>query len=159
MVNTKIMKRASAAFSRLSTTLKAKLGSINADPRQVSMGYALGVFLASTPFVGIKVFIAILFTSLFKWSKVSAVLGVFHVNLFTAPFFYGLAYLVGRTVLGNGVEFEWPENASMIAFFELFRDNFSIFYSLLAGGAILGTPLAVGAYYLARMVVMHKKYY
>jgi uncharacterized protein len=147
------MKRIMKKSAGYLAALKEKLGNIKADPEKVSLGYAFGVFLASTPFIGLKVFIAIFFTSLFKWSKVSAVIGVFHINLFTAPLFYGFSFLVGRTVLGNSNEFSFPDKVSMVAMLEFFRGNLSVFYSLLLGGLILGIPMAVGAYYLAKSLM------
>ena len=130
--------------------LKERLDSITADPEKVRLGYAFGVFLASTPFIGLKVFIALFFTTLFKWNKVSALIGVFHVNLFTAPFFYGFAFLVGNKVLGCHADFTCPDRISLVAFIEIFRNNIFILYSLLLGGLLLGIPMAIGAYCLAK---------
>jgi uncharacterized protein len=129
--------------------LKEKLLAIHADPKKVSMGYAFGIFLASTPFIGIKVFIAILFTSLFKWNKVAAIIGVFHINAFTGPLFYGLSYLVGNKVLGTKIDFDFTGTVNLKVIFEIFQGNISIFYSLLLGGLMLGIPMSVGAYWLS----------
>jgi uncharacterized protein len=129
--------------------LKKKLLAIHSDPKKVSMGYAFGIFLASTPFIGIKVFIAILFTSLFKWNKVAAIIGVFHINAFTGPLFYGLSYLVGNKVLGAKIDFDFPGTVNLKVILEIFQGNISIFYSLLLGGLMLGIPMSVGAYWLS----------
>jgi uncharacterized protein len=71
--------------------IRRKLIGMKGDPRMISRGYALGIFLGTTPFIGCKVFIALILTSLLKWSKIPAVFGVYHINLFTAPFFYGIS--------------------------------------------------------------------
>jgi hypothetical protein len=143
------MTRLKEKAIRWSGVLKEKLLAIRTDRKKVSMGYAFGVFLASTPFIGIKVFIAIPFIYLFKWSKAATIIGVFHINAFTGPFFYGLSFLVGKKLLGTNVEFLYPETVSLKAIFTLFTGNISVFYSLLLGGLILGIPMAIGAYWLS----------
>lgn len=132
--------------------MKKKLLGIKADPKKISFGYALGVFLGTTPFIGIKVFIALIFTSLFGWSKVASVAGVYHINILTAPLFYGFSYLVGRTVTGSEVVFEFPETLSISAFYNLFAGNLNIFMSLLVGGLLLGVPMAIAAYFFSMRV-------
>ncbi|MBE0646329.1 MAG: DUF2062 domain-containing protein [Bacteroidales bacterium] len=133
--------------------IQEKLLRIKANPRKVSLGYALGVFLGTTPFIGTKVFIALIMTSIFRWNRVSSVIGVYHINLFTAPLFYGLAFFVGKWVLGTDVVFVFPDTLSFSSFREAFTGNMMMFYSLLIGGIVLGVPMAVGAYYLAMFIL------
>jgi uncharacterized protein (DUF2062 family) len=150
------MKRIKEKAIGCLAVLKTKLTSINYDPKKVSMGYAFGIFLASTPFIGIKVFIAILFTSVFKWSKVAAIIGVFHINALTGPLFYGLSFLVGKKVLGAQIEFSFSGTINLKTLFEIFQGNIAIFYSLLLGGFILGIPMSIGAYWLSMHLTSHR---
>ncbi len=133
--------------------IREKLIRIQAKPEKVSFGYSLGVFLGTTPFIGAKVFIALIITSLLKWNKTSSVIGVYHINILTAPLFYGFSFLVGKWVLGTDVVFVFPDTISFSAFYEAFLGNSSIFYSLLVGGIVLGVPMAVGAYYLSMTIL------
>lgn len=135
-----------------------KLKAIKADPRKISTGYALGVFLGTTPFIGLKVFIALLITSLFKWSKISAVVGVYHINIITAPLFYGLSFVVGKSILGTDLMFAYPEQLSFSAIMSLFYANPSVFWSLMLGGLILGIPMSAGAYFFSMAVTGGKNY-
>ncbi len=136
--------------------LKAKLRGIRSRPGPVSLGYALGVFLGTTPFIGLKAFIAIILTSVFKWNKVASVIGVFHINLLTAPLFYGMSFLVGKEVIGAQVNLDFSGSLTLVSAFHLLTGNLSIFLSLLAGGVILGVPMAVGAYFLS-MAILRKR--
>lgn len=136
--------------------IKCKLTSLKAEPHKVAMGYALGVFLAATPFVGLKVFIAMALTFLFKWSKGAAIFGVFHVNFVTGPIFYGFSYLVGKSVLGADVSTDVNLSFSLGALIEIFTTNSIVFLSLLAGGFILGLPLAIAAYFISNSFFHHK---
>ena len=129
--------------------IREKLINIKAAPKKVSYGYALGVFLGTTPFIGAKVFIALICTHLFRWNKISSVIGVYHINILTAPLFYGFAFVVGKWVLRTDVVFIFPDTLSFSAFYDAFTGNMMIFYSLLVGGIVLGVPMAAGAYYLS----------
>ena len=88
--------------------IKLKLTGIRSKPAPVCLGYALGIFLAATPFIGVKVPIAIFFTHLLRWSKVASIVGVFHINILTGPLFYGLSFLVGKEVMGTNLDFTMP---------------------------------------------------
>lgn len=132
--------------------IREKLRSIKADPRRVSTGYALGIFLGTTPFVGCKVFMALILTTVFKWSKISAVFGVYHINLFTAPFFYTVSFFIGRSLMGTDYTFVYPEELSAGEILKIFYGNLPVFYSLMVGGLILGIPMAIGAWFLAMRI-------
>jgi len=136
--------------------VKNKLLNIPAHPHQVAMGYALGIFLAASPLIGLKVFIAIGLTLLFKWSKVAALIGVFHINIITGPPFYGLSFLIGKSVLGSDISFDLSGPLSLNTMVEILTTNSLVFMILLAGGIILGLPMAVGAYYFS-ISILHRK--
>src|SRR5512135_2361866 len=99
------MKTAAVAIKSRFLAFRDKLASIQADPWPVCMGYAFGVFLATTPLIGLKVLIAIPICYLFRWSKISAIIGVLHVNILTGPVFYGFAFMIGRTMVGTHLAF------------------------------------------------------
>ena len=127
-----------------------KLTSIHADPHIVAMGYAMGIFLAATPFIGIKVPIGILLAFLFKWNKVAAMIGIFHINPITGPIFYGFTFFLGKMVLGLPLAFDLTGPFSLQMAFELLTTNLNVFLCLLVGGVIIGIPAALGAYFLSR---------
>ncbi len=136
--------------------IKNKLTGINAEPHQVAMGYALGVFLAASPFIGLKVFIAMALTFVFKWNKVAAIFGVFHINFLTGPVFYGFSYLVGSSVLGTDITGNLNQSFTMGTLLEILTTNSIVFMSLLAGGIILGLPMAVAAYLISNSFFRRK---
>jgi uncharacterized protein len=136
--------------------IKRKLAGISAEPYKVSKGYALGVFLAATPFIGIKVLIAIALTFIFKWNKAAAIIGVLHINILTAPVFYGFSFMVGKSVLGSDVSFDFSWPITLKTFYEVFTSNSMVFMSLLTGGIILGVPLAFAAYFISNSIIRCK---
>lgn len=134
-------------------TLKNNLQSIKASPEKISKGYALGIFLGTTPFIGTKVFIALGLTYFLKWSKIASVIGVYHINLFTAPFFYTLSFFIGKSVTRTQLEFSFPDKMTLSAVFNLFVGNWEILKALLVGGLILGIPMAIMAYLFSSSIL------
>ncbi|MCB0661546.1 MAG: SDR family NAD(P)-dependent oxidoreductase [Saprospiraceae bacterium] len=126
--------------------LVAKLTSIRAHPRKVAGAYALGFFLGTTPFVGLKVWIALLLASLLKWNRAAAVIGVYHINALTGPLFYSAAYFAGQQLLGTEAGFSMPESLSLGAVIHAFWGNRDTFMALLTGGLLLGAPGALMLY-------------
>jgi hypothetical protein len=52
--------------------------------------------------MGFQTATAVFFAALFKWNKFSGAAGVWITNSVTAPFIYGMTYLVGAKMLGVG---------------------------------------------------------
>ena len=122
---------------------------IRGQPREIALGFALGVFVGLTPTMGIQMPIAVFLAAIIKWSKISAAFGVWITNPITAPFIYAATYFVGANLLG----LETAMNLSEELNWDLIKDMLSnaplIFGALTVGGILLGLPLAVLGYYLA----------
>lgn len=138
---------------KILAAIKARLQQIKASPEKVSKGYALGVFLGTTPFIGTKVFIALFLTSFLKWNKIASVIGVYHINILTAPAFYGAAFFVGKFVTRTTIDITIPQQINMRGIFQLFMGTPDILFALLAGGFILGIPMAALAYYFSYSIL------
>lgn len=134
-----------------------RLIAIKGNPRDIASGYALGIFLATTPFIGFKIFIALFLSALFRWNKIASVVGVYHVNPLTGPPFYALAFLVGKAVLGTEGQFVYPTGGGMAAIIHVFTGAGHVFLSLLIGGLILGIPLTVIAFLSAKKLMLSRQ--
>lgn len=128
---------------------RSKLLSIKASPRKISSGFALGVFLGTTPFIGTKVFIALGLTSFFKLNRLASVIGVYHINILTAPLFYTLSFGVGKWISGAKSNLVIPDRLNADWLFMTLFGNWEIFKTLLIGGFILGIPMSLLAYFLS----------
>jgi len=128
----------------------SKLLNIKAGPEKVSKGYALGVFLATTPFIGMKVFIALGLTTILRWSRLAAVIGVYHNNILTGPLFYSCAFFVGSWLTPNDASLPDISEISAGMFFNALYGSWGFFSTMLVGGLILGIPLSVAAFYSFR---------
>ena len=143
-------------LNRIKDTLQ-RLLTIKGNPGDVASGYALGIFLATTPFIGFKVFIALFLSAAFRWNKMASVVGVYHVNPLTAPPFYALAFLVGKAILGTEGQFVFPRGAGLASLIHLFTGAGQLFLTLLIGGAILGIPLTLIAFLSAKKLLLSRQ--
>ncbi|HCY84602.1 MAG TPA: DUF2062 domain-containing protein [Desulfobacteraceae bacterium] len=123
-------------------TLYARFLKIRGTPREIALGFALGIFLGFSPTMGVQMIIAAFVASLFKWSKIAAMIGVQLTNPVTAPVIYGLTYMVGVKVLGVANAFQLPEQPSLDTLIELIQKAPGIFGAMTLGGIIVGLPLA-----------------
>jgi uncharacterized protein (DUF2062 family) len=86
-----------------------RLKAINAHPMKICYGFAFGVFMSTTPLIGIKWMVALPIVWILRWSKVACLIGVLQVNYLTGPIFYALAYFIGKGVCGYSNTIELPE--------------------------------------------------
>ncbi len=128
----------------------SKLKSIKADPMKICYGFAFGVFMSTTPFIGFKWIVALPVVMLARWNKMACMIGILQVNYLTGPLFYAAAYFIGRTICGFQGTFELPGRMSFGALKDIFFGNLEVFFALLTGGLILGIPMTIGAFYLVK---------
>lgn len=126
---------------------------IRGEPREIALGFALGLYVGMTPFIGLQTVMAVPLAALLKWNKISAAVAVWFTNAATAPFIYSVTYLVGARIAGVKKVFSWADIESFSAAYQLILKTPEIIWAMVIGGAILGVPLAVAGYYLAFYVV------
>ena len=127
---------------------------IRGNPNEIAWGLAAGIMVGMTPLIGLHTIIVLFVAALFKWNKISAVLGVYITNPFTAPFVYTLTYYIGAKIIGNGNTFSLPQGEGVMGFLKILLQAPDIFWKMLLGGFILGLPLAIIAYYFSYKVLV-----
>lgn len=153
-------------FSRMLLPLKQmyeRFIRIRGNPREIALGFALGIFVGMSPTMGVQIIIAVFIAALLKWNKISATIAVFITNPFTAPFIYGTTYLVGAKILGVKKPFIFPKQFDIDAARNILEGTPRIFGALTVGGIVIGLPLAIAAYYVSYAAIvqarkkLHKK--
>ncbi len=71
---------------------------LRGDPREIALGFALGLFIGMSPSMGFQMVIAAAVAAFLKWDIISAAMGVWITNPLTAPFIYSLTYFVGSKI-------------------------------------------------------------
>ena len=117
------------------------------EPREIALGFALGIMIGMSPFFGFHIVIAVFMAAILKWSKLTAALGVQITNVFTAPFIYPAIYWVGSKVLGIS-EVPSLDGVNLSSAIELVKRTPLIMVDLLVGGIILGIPLSIASYWI-----------
>ena len=126
---------------------------IRGNPNEIAWGLAAGIMVGMTPLIGLHTIIVLFIAALFKWNKISAVLGVYITNPFTAPVVYTLTYYIGAKIIGNGNTFSLPQGEGVMGFLKILLQAPDIFWKMLLGGFILGLPFAIISYYFSYKVL------
>jgi uncharacterized protein (DUF2062 family) len=142
-----------SALLRLLLKAYIRLIKIRGGSREIALGFALGVFIAMSPTLGIQMPIAVVAAMVMGVSKISAVLGVWVTNPVTAPFIYGFNYWVGAKLLGLKTLHTLALDASVDSVMELFKKAPELLGAMGLGGLISGIPLAIIGYFVALKAV------
>ena len=134
-------------------TVYQRFLKIRGGPREIALGFSLGIFIGLTPTMGVQIPLAVFFAALLKWSKIAAASGVWISNPFTAPFIYSISYIVGARLLGLEGTLTLPGNLSWNIVVDMLRNAPRILTALTVGGVLIGLPLAVLAYYVSFIAV------
>ena len=121
---------------------------IRGTPKQIASGFALGIFIGFWPIL-FQLPLAVFVASLFRWNKFTAGTGVMITNPLTAPFIYGLTYLIGAKLTGIKAAFSLSVFSDLSALVDLVQQAPGIFVALSTGGILLGLPVAGIGYFLA----------
>jgi uncharacterized protein (DUF2062 family) len=139
-------------------TIYDRFIKLKGAPREIALGFALGLLIGMTPFFGMHFFSSLLLASLLGWSKIAALVGVNITNVLTAPLIYPVNYWVGVKLAGFSKEIDWSSTLDVADVLALMQQSPLILVDLSIGGIILGTPLAVGGYLIAfRLICLYRK--
>ena len=130
-----------------------RLIRLDGSPRQIALGFALGIMVGMSPFWGMHIVLSLGLVSLLGWNKIAAVVGVNITNVFTAPLIYPVTYWVGLRAGGFSAGARWPEGLDWETMMELIRKSPLVLADLSVGGLVLGLPLAIASYFLALRAV------
>jgi uncharacterized protein (DUF2062 family) len=121
---------------------------LRGHPREIALGFALGLLIAMTPFMGLHTIVAVAVAALFKWNKISAAISVWITNAVTAPIIYSITYLIGAGIMGLNETINLKDINSLSAVRDLILQTPEIVWAMTVGGLVVGLPLAVIGYYV-----------
>jgi uncharacterized protein (DUF2062 family) len=126
---------------------------IRGNPREIALGFALGLFVGMTPFMGFHMAIAVPLAALLKWNKFSSALAVWITNPLSAPFIYTATYFVGAklTAFSNYLNIPQIDHKGLMTV--LYKAP-EVLMVMVVGGVVLGLPLAVAGYYLSYAAII-----
>jgi len=123
---------------------------LSATPHAVALGFAAGVFVSCTPFIGFHLIMSALVAWVIGGSIVAAVLGTFIGNPLTYPLFWVATYEIGSVMLGRGAGKPHIDLSK-----EIFQTDqlWPIVQPMSLGALPLGLALGALSYFLVRPAV------
>lgn len=121
-----------------------KLIHSHASPGEVAWGFAIGVFVAMTPTLGLHMILAIALCAVFKKNEIATVLGTWVVNPLTLFPCYWLTFKTGLLLLGRPLD----QDLSARAIRDIFHLGGKIILPLSIGGIVIGILAAFLSYFL-----------
>ena len=145
-------------YNKLKNINFSKLIKISDTPHSISLGFAIGVFSAFTPLIGLHIVIAIFFSWLVNANYLSSVVGTFVGTPITYPFMWISSILIGNMFISVD-EFNKGlfENISFYSwdFFLLIKP---FIWSFIIGSTVLGLISSFSSYFLLKkLVILYRK--
>jgi uncharacterized protein (DUF2062 family) len=128
--------------------------ALRGTPREIALGFALGLFVGMSPYMMCHTVTAVFLASLLRWNKLSAAAGVFITNPVTAPFFYALTFNVGAALMPEtAAHLSLPGEFSVAALMAVIRSGPEILWILTIGGVVTGIPIALAGFFAAERLI------
>jgi uncharacterized protein (DUF2062 family) len=156
-------------FTRLQWRLRylwRRVLLVRATPHEVALGFAIGVFTACTPFLGVQTISACILAFLLRVSMPAALLGTLVGNPVSWPAIWAASYVSGALLLGLDPTYatdHLSETANVLGAtiaapspetLDLAVTNLSpIIEPMMVGGLLVGLIAAVFTYYPTRRAV------
>ena len=141
-----------------------RLDSLKGTPDEIAKGFATGVAMSFTPFVGFHLLLCIAITKLSGQNGVAAALGTLFGNPWTFPFIWLLTLHLGLLILGTDAPSQPPE--FKILFVEMFhnvleldakaffKDIWPVFLPMLVGSMPIYIIVWAGIYEATKRVLL-----
>ena len=147
-------------------TIPAYLRSLLAldeSPRRIALAFAVGVFLAFSPFIGLHTLLGLGIAFLFGLNRVAMLVGLFVNNPWTLVPIYAIATYIGGLMVGFPGQVSLPQvgwnqlwNATFwMGLFSQWR----ILIPTILGSLLLSVIFAVLSYPLALYLLRHAREY
>jgi uncharacterized protein len=140
----------SIGFGRSTRYLMHRVGRIPGTPTSIALGFAIGVGVAITPFVGVHLAIAVLIAWLIGASPLAAAIGTLTANPWTIPFIMLGIYRLGAFMLGEGSRHHLPRAAG---FFYLLHHPLQVLLPMVLGSIPVSIGAGVISFFAARTLV------
>lgn len=131
------------SWASYSKKILLRLKKINDTPYSIAIGFACGVAISFTPFLGFHMLLAALTTLILRGNIIASAIGTLIGNPWTFPFIWMAVLYTGKTMLGfsdlstgvNFINIFKIAGDALLAFDgqKFLRDVWPIFYPMLIG--------------------------
>ncbi|MEI6575183.1 MAG: SDR family NAD(P)-dependent oxidoreductase [Bacteroidota bacterium] len=139
--------------------LLKKIQNLTGNPRRIAQSFALGSFIGVSPLIGMQIICSLFLSGIFHLNKTAAVIGVVNTNWTKGLFLYPINYKIGAWLLGINASFNISSLLQGNIFHNIWNSGSAVFLSLLAGGVVTGSVIAIIYYFLILKIlsVYHQK--
>ena len=137
------------------------LSTVNDTPERIAKAFALGVFLAFSPLIGLHVFLGLTLPFLFSLNRIAFLLGVFINNPWTLIPIYAAGTCLGGLLMGFPSRpvlpsFEWHSLWNS-GFWAQLAGQWQILKPMVLGSFILSVSLSAFSYFAALYLIRHRR--
>jgi uncharacterized protein (DUF2062 family) len=130
------------------------------SPHRIALSFAIGVWIAFSPLLGIHTGLALAIAHLFRMSRTSMLIGAYVNNPWTIAPMYTAGTILGCYLLGVSTEglseMDWSLHGH--AFYEaMLRGLRPYVWPYVVGNTILGCAAAAAAYFALRTMLQRRQ--
>lgn len=133
--------------------------TVHDRPQPIALGIFIGIFIGTTPTIGLQIPLAVILAAIFRANKIAAAAMTWPANWLTAVPLYWFEHFVGAKILGKAsLSFGDIRNQFVeTPFGELWKVIYSdLFWPLMLGGAIVALVFAI-PWYPASLWLLHSR--
>ncbi|MEA2778753.1 MAG: uncharacterized protein QOK29_297 [Rhodospirillaceae bacterium] len=140
----------SIGFRRSTRYLMHRIGRMPGTPTSIAVGFACGVAIAFTPFVGFHLAIAALIAWAVRGSPLAAAIGTLVGNPWTIPLILIGIYHLGAWILGAQSHHHLPHH---VGFSYMARHPFQVLLPMTVGSVPVAIAAWIVSFFTARLLV------
>ncbi len=116
---------------------------------KIALSFAVGVYIAVSPFFGIHTILAIVVSLIFRLNKISTIAGSWVNMPWSAPFVYYFEYKLGCLITGVHARF----HLKPFTLEHYLESGRNAFWSIFIGSVITGVVLSIVFYFIVRYLI------
>ena len=139
--------------------LAAVLLQLEDTPHRLALAFAIGLFIAFSPFLGFHTLLALAVGLLTRLSRAALLIGAYFTNPWTLAPLYGAGLMLGCWLLGvpvQGASITWTALGSG-AYEQLWQALGAYLRPFLVGNLVLGSGSALVGYFLLRAALERRQ--
>jgi uncharacterized protein (DUF2062 family) len=142
-------------WRRLGTYVVKRVIRLSGTPHSIAAGFACGVAISFTPFIGFHLIGAFLLCLLVRGNYIAAAVGTLVGNPWTLPFMWVAAYELGDALMGARLAQIGPaQDGGLLSFAEVE----AMFWPIVVGCGPLAVAAALATYFpLMRMIAVYQR--
>lgn len=145
-----------SGLKRAWTYIWHRLARLPGTPHSIAAGFASGVAISFTPFLGLHILMACGICYFLRGNYLAAVLGTIIGNPWTFPLFFTITGAVGTAILGADTVVEmptWDWDAIFASPIDYFSRFLPVVFPLIVGGLPVAAAVWILFYFVFRELV------